>query len=62
MGVESIALRAAEPGGHVSKQDRKLVGVFLVILGIAALQHPNCRKGCKTWATHPLNHGLKAIL
>jgi hypothetical protein len=46
----------------MNKQDKSLVAGLLVIIGVVALSAPNCQGGCKTWATHFLTHGLKALI
>ena len=37
-------------------------GLLLASVGVALLQDPKCRRGCRTVAEHLLSHGIEDFL
>jgi hypothetical protein len=56
-----VVIRAHSGVVRMSKKDKATSGASAGLLGIAALQNPNCKDGCKTWAEHLLAHGLQTL-
>jgi hypothetical protein len=41
---------------------KSLFGLVALLAGIALLQRPNCRRGCRTVAEHLLTDGLDEMI
>lgn len=46
----------------MSTSDKLLFGVLTFLVGLALLQRPNCRRGCRTVAEHLLTDGLDEMM
>jgi hypothetical protein len=46
----------------MSTGDKFLLGLLAFLVGLALLQRPSCRRGCKTMAEHLLTDGLDEMV
>jgi hypothetical protein len=46
----------------VNTSDKFLLGLIAFLVGLALLQKPNCRRGCRTTAEHLLTDGLDEMV
>ena len=44
------------------KQQLLMVGVSLLVVGLAWAHYQNCNRGCQTFAEHLVEHGLQDII
>jgi len=46
----------------MSTDDKFLLGLLAFLVGLALLQRPNCRRGCRTLAEHLLTDGFDEMI
>lgn len=46
----------------MSTSDKFLLGLLVFLVGLALLQRPNCRRGCRTMAEHLLTDGFDEMI
>lgn len=46
----------------MSTDNKFILGLLVFLVGLALLQRPNCRRGCRTMAEHLLTDGLDEMI